>query len=133
VSHGPSGTGPMRRTRPAADASRLTLPTLQADDCLVSATTGEGLDRLQAAIRHRLQSSGADSEVLGSTAARCRESLSGALAALQQARRAADAGLGDELIALELREAIDHLGKIAGRVYTDDVLDRIFSRFCIGK
>jgi tRNA modification GTPase len=71
--------------------------------------------------------------VLGSTAARCCESLSGALAALQQARRAAEAGLGDELIALELREAIDHLGKIAGRVYTDDVLDRIFSRFCIGK
>ena len=41
--------------------------------------------------------------------------------------------LGDELIAVELREAVDHLGRIAGRVFTDDILDRIFSRFCIGK
>jgi tRNA modification GTPase len=132
-SRGPSGTGPMRRTRPAADASRLTPPARQIDDYVVSATTGEGLDPLRTGIRQRLQSAEADSEVLGSTAARCRESLNGALAAMQQARRAADAGLGDELIALELREAIDHLGKIAGRIYTDDVLDRIFSRFCIGK
>lgn len=99
----------------------------------MSATTGEGLDRLQAAIRQRLESAAADNVVLGSTAARCRESLQGAARSLRQAQQAAAAGLGDELIALELREAIDHLGKITGRVYTDDVLDRIFSRFCIGK
>ena len=40
---------------------------------------------------------------------------------------------GDELIALEIREALEQTGRIAGRVYTDDLLDRIFSRFCIGK
>jgi tRNA modification GTPase len=128
---GDCGPAPLaRRDRARSEADG---PADCGDTCVVSATTGEGLDTLRAAIRHRLQSSEADSEVLGSTAARCRESLSGALAALQQARRAAEAGLGDELIALELRESIDHLGKIAGRVYTDDVLDRIFSRFCIGK
>ena len=36
-------------------------------------------------------------------------------------------------LAAELRVALEELGKVAGAVYTDDVLDRIFSRFCIGK
>ena len=36
-------------------------------------------------------------------------------------------------LALELRAALDELGALVGAVYTDDLLDRIFSRFCIGK
>ena len=38
-----------------------------------------------------------------------------------------------EVMAMELRGALDQLGEMAGAVYTDDLLDRIFSRFCIGK
>ena len=39
-----------------------------------------------------------------------------------------------ELLALELRlAALDEIGALVGAVYTDDLLDRIFSRFCIGK
>jgi tRNA modification GTPase len=38
-----------------------------------------------------------------------------------------------ELLAIEIREALEHLGEIVGAVYTDDLLDRIFSKFCIGK
>ncbi len=38
-----------------------------------------------------------------------------------------------ELLALELRLALDEIGAMVGVVYTDDLLDRIFSRFCIGK
>jgi tRNA modification GTPase len=41
--------------------------------------------------------------------------------------------VGEELLVVEIREAVDHLGRILGAVYTDDILDRIFSRFCIGK
>ena len=40
---------------------------------------------------------------------------------------------GEELVAFELRRSLEALGEIAGVVYTDDLLDRIFSRFCIGK
>ena len=39
----------------------------------------------------------------------------------------------DELVAAEIRNSLDHLGEVVGAVYTDDVLDRVFSRFCIGK
>jgi len=38
-----------------------------------------------------------------------------------------------ELLALELREAIENLGQVTGHIFTDDLLDRMFSRFCVGK
>jgi tRNA modification GTPase len=38
-----------------------------------------------------------------------------------------------EILALELRETLQQLGEMVGAVYTDDLLDRVFSRFCIGK
>jgi len=38
-----------------------------------------------------------------------------------------------ELLALELRLTLEELGAMVGAVYTDDLLDRVFSRFCIGK
>jgi tRNA modification GTPase len=43
------------------------------------------------------------------------------------------AGAGAELIALELRDALDHLGRVLGQVTPDDVLGRVFATFCIGK
>ena len=70
-------------------------------------------------------------DVVASTAARCRESLRLALRCLSQARSAAASQ--EELTAAEIRAALEELGKVVGAVYTDDILDRIFSRFCIGK
>ena len=73
------------------------------------------------------------------TAVRCGESLRLAAASLDRARETVRAGghdvpiVGEELIAAEVRVALSELGKVAGAVYTDDLLDRIFSRFCIGK
>ena len=52
---------------------------------------------------------------------------------LTRAAELAASGSGEELIAAELRTALLELGQVAGAVYTDDLLDRIFSRFCIGK
>jgi tRNA modification GTPase len=40
---------------------------------------------------------------------------------------------GDELIAAEIRAALDAIGVVVGAVWADDVLDRVFSQFCIGK
>ncbi len=40
---------------------------------------------------------------------------------------------GPSRIPLDLRLALDELGKVVGAVVTDDILDRIFQRFCIGK
>jgi tRNA modification GTPase len=100
----------------------------------VSSATGAGLEALKHAIARELvavQTRGSD--VVGTTAVRCRDSLHRAAEALNEALRAARSRIGDELVAAELRLAIEELGRIAGVVYTDDILDRIFSRFCIGK
>ncbi|MSR59152.1 MAG: GTP-binding protein [Planctomycetaceae bacterium] len=100
----------------------------------VSVHTRFGLEELKTAIATRLADPAAgENLLLGTTAARCRDSLHGAALALDRALTVARQGVDHELLAIELREALEELGKIVGAVYTDDILDRIFSKFCIGK
>lgn len=99
----------------------------------ISAEQGAGLDLLLRRIVSGLSTGAAASDIISSTAARCGESLRLSLEGMERALALVSAGAGEELIAVELREVLEHLGRIVGRVYTDDILDRIFSRFCIGK
>jgi tRNA modification GTPase len=99
----------------------------------VSALTGHGLSELVSAVAARLSQPGVQSQMLGTTAARCRDSLLGACAALDRALEIAQHEVDQSLLAIEIRDALDALGRIVGAIYTDDLLDRIFSRFCIGK
>jgi tRNA modification GTPase len=98
-----------------------------------SSRTGAGLETLMQEIAQALEGSISESGMVGATVDRCRESLRLAGAALSRARAAVTAALGDELVAAEVRGALDELGRVVGAVYTDDILDRVFSRFCIGK
>lgn len=100
----------------------------------VSAQTGDGIEQLKDAVRTQLSRRAAHhGEWLATTAARSRDSLERCVTGLQSALAACEARVGDELLSLELRGALEALGEICGQVQTDDVLDRIFSRFCIGK
>jgi tRNA modification GTPase len=92
--------------------------------------TGEGLDELRRKIQESLQG---DQACVSSTSARCRESLIRSAESLQRAGSALAAGESDELVAIDLRAVLADLGSVVGEVVTDDLLDRIFSRFCIGK
>jgi len=99
-----------------------------------SSKTGQGLAELQDAIHQRIVDTlSEETSVVAGTAIRCRESLRLASSGLARARQAVADGIGDEVVAAEIRVALDELGKVVGAVYTDDILDRIFSRFCIGK
>ncbi|MEX2175531.1 MAG: GTPase [Pirellulaceae bacterium] len=91
-----------------------------------------GLSEVRRAIGERLQQLAGES-VVASTAARCRAGLDQSAAALERARGASVQRGAEELAAAEIRIALDGLGQVVGAVYTDDVLDRVFSRFCIGK
>ncbi len=105
-----------------------------AADIETSAATGAGIARLREAIRAAaLRATGSQTEAVAGTAIRCGESLRWAAVSLHGAREAAATGLGEELVAAEIRIALTELGKVAGAVYSEDLLDRIFSRFCIGK
>ena len=97
-----------------------------------SSASGAGIAELKRAIAARLVELAADA-VVGNTAVRCSESLKLAAAALARARELVATEAGDELVAAEVRIALDGLAQVAGAVYTDDVLDRVFGRFCIGK
>jgi tRNA modification GTPase len=52
---------------------------------------------------------------------------------MADARAKLSAGESPELIAFEVRQAINSIDEITGKVYTEQVLDEIFSKFCIGK
>ncbi len=104
----------------------------------VSASTGEGLAGLRAALADRLADT--SQTVGGSTlvlTARQRDALASAGDSLRRAMELAATAscVADvaDLIAFELRDALDALGQITGRVTTDDLLGRIFADFCIGK
>jgi tRNA modification GTPase len=133
---GPSEEFPIPADRPnlavwtKADASP---PPDRSGLIVTSASTGEGLDGLRRAIAESLRSRDTAADLPAGTAARSGESLRGAGASLVGAAEALRIGAGDELVALGLREALDDLGRVVGAVVTEDLLDRIFRRFCIGK
>ena len=106
---------------------------LPCDAIETSAVLDVGLDRLRQTLRQavtRVQRSESAASMSGQ---RCGESLRKAAESLVRAAELNQEGGGEELIAAEVRVALAELGKVAGTVCTDDILDRIFSRFCIGK
>jgi len=98
-----------------------------------SSLTARGIDLLRSELRRSVLACAAPhGDVVGATAARCQESLRLAGECLRRAVQVASDGR-EELAAAEIRTALEELGKVVGAVYTEDVLDRIFSRFCVGK
>ncbi len=97
----------------------------------VSAVTGAGLDALRAAIAARLSLVEAEGELL--VLARHKEALESAARLLAEAAALAADGRDAELVAARTREALVALGAITGETATEDLLDRIFSTFCVGK
>jgi tRNA modification GTPase len=93
----------------------------------VSAITGKNLPQLRTAL-DTLAFGKSASDVLALTS-RHIQSIESTVAALTRARTCA----ATELIAAELRAALDHLGQVLGEVTPDDILGRVFSTFCIGK
>jgi len=59
--------------------------------------------------------------------------LARARAALGRAAAVARGGMPGEIVALELRECLEAIGEVTGRSASEELLDRIFHRFCIGK
>ncbi len=70
---------------------------------------------------------------LAPSQSRCRHHIDAAIADLRTAHNHALFNDPPELLALVLRQSLDQIGAMAGSIYTNDLLDRIFSRFCIGK
>lgn len=123
---------------PSAAAATLASIDKSGRPLAISALTGEGLDELQAVISDALfaavESHGAD---LLALTHRQRNALGDAVTALDKAleicRENHAIASRWELLALEIRAAVSALSLLTGEVTTEELLDRIFARFCIGK
>jgi tRNA modification GTPase len=119
-------------SRVDAGAVRATLGVPPAAAVEVSARTGAGLDALRSALAAAL---GADHPGSGAALSNPRhaEALERARASLARASAAATAGEPGEILALELRESLAAIGEVTGESVGEDLLERIFARFCVGK
>lgn len=100
----------------------------------ISATMHIGLDELREVIRSRLLPGSLESnEGVLVTNLRHAAAFERALQGVDQARQSVEARRAGELVALDLRIAADALGEITGVITTDEILERIFAEFCVGK
>jgi tRNA modification GTPase len=103
----------------------------------ISAKTGEGIPALLEAMAAKLEeaagASGGPAGDTGPGTLRQKELITGALAAVENALALAARGEALDIIAPLLREGVNCLGEITGEVSTADILETMFSKFCVGK
>jgi tRNA modification GTPase len=115
--------------------SKLVLPdAIESPVVEVCSLTGQGLEALKDAIKDLVWAGEIKSEMLQVMInARHQDALRRAREAVERARDALRDDLGLELVALELRIGANAVGEVVGKTTTEDLLDSIFSQFCIGK
>jgi tRNA modification GTPase len=103
-------------------------------DLIISAVSGENINPLKKLMKERaLEHRDLDGGSLLVTSTRHRDALQKAREHVKQALEALDMGLTGDLLAIDLRAALHDLGTVTGEITNEDLLDSIFSRFCIGK
>ena len=108
------------------------LPETSLPVVVLSARTGEGLDELEKVIRALFPMPAVPAgEIL--TNARQAEAVSRALESLRAALSAMEEGRTPDIVLTESETAMAALGELSGRSVREDVTDRIFRRFCVGK
>ncbi len=124
------GSLPRERVLVVRTKSDLGSVSSELGDCTVSALTGKGLRSLEREIQERLHLN--EKETVFLVLERQREALIRADSLLEKitSREIPESG---ELWSLVIREALMRLGEITGETATEDLLDRIFSKFCVGK
>lgn len=99
----------------------------------VSALTGEGIDFLRNGLSKLTRGGEINESSVVVTNSRHRDALARAKRSLSLALDTLASGKSGEFVALDLRAGLNALGEITGEITTEDVLNNIFSKFCIGK
>jgi tRNA modification GTPase len=100
----------------------------------VSALKGEGLEELKQQIVTASQALKKDrTQGVIISSLRHKDALSRAKRSLRLARKSLKKGMSSEFVVLDVRAALDAIGEVVGKTVTDDILNKIFSEFCIGK
>jgi len=112
---------------------KLNQSELQPGACLVSAKTGEGVPELKTKIQESIWSGKVSGEDALIASLRQKELLDQCRTELEQAMATAKKGLSEEFIAAGIRRAIDLISELSGQNLSEEILEKIFSNFCIGK
>lgn len=104
------------------------------DVILFSAKNGEGMDQLEEEIRNMFYSGKVTyNDQVYITNARHKEALENALESLKRVKNSVDAGMPEDFYSIDLMDAYTDLGLIIGESVEDDLVNEIFSKFCMGK
>jgi tRNA modification GTPase len=122
-------SGAVMKVRTKSDL--LPVESRDAGEWAISAKTGAGIDDLLAEVERRLNA-GYDARVAVITRERHRSALSDAASHLERVSAYRPDAL-PELVAEDIRLGMRALGRITGRVGVEEILDRLFAGFCIGK
>jgi tRNA modification GTPase len=108
-------------------------PELPLPCVMTSALSGEGVQALRDVLAESVRNPAGESESGVLTNLRHFEAVSGAIAALDTAKRALPERIPHEMLLLDLYAALRQLDSLTGETTAEDILNRIFSTFCIGK
>ena len=99
----------------------------------LSAREGQGMDELRRDLLAYVKEDPAASQQIIVSNARHYQALKRAEESLLAVKEGLENGISSDLVAMDIRQGIYHLGEITGQISTDDLLGNIFSKFCIGK
>jgi tRNA modification GTPase len=116
-----------------ANKSDLSSASMSADILSISALHKDGLDRLKKSLFEKVVGAKVLPDTTLVTNARHLDSLQRLSASLKDVETGLQANIPGDLLALDIRRALQFLGEITGEITNEDQLDYIFSKFCIGK
>ena len=125
---------PLREGLSLCADCRLELPRLSCPVIPVCSLSGKGMDELKDAVQQLFWRGEINAESLQVMInARHQDALRRTREAAEQALEGIRSERELELVAMDLRMAVNAVGEIVGKTATDDILDSIFSQFCLGK
>lgn len=115
------------------ESQRTTINHRLSNALLLSAKTGEGVDELKNQLLEFVNTGALRNNETIVTNTRHYNSLLKALEEIEKVQWGITEGISSDLMAIDVREALYHLGEITGQVTNDELLGNIFANFCIGK
>lgn len=113
--------------------SKSSLPSYLPQKIYISAKNKTGISELEDKIYHMLMGEDFSSDSVMITNNRHKEACISADSELKKAIEAMENGIETDIVSINLEKAASHLGEITGMTVSDEVIDEVFSKFCIGK
>ena len=116
-----------------SEAKQVEVQSDQPNWILISAKQKTGLDNLLKHLVQLVNTGALSNQQTVVSNSRHFEALNKAFTALNEVQKGMDQNISSDLMAIDIRQALFHLGEITGEITTDDLLGNIFTNFCIGK